>query len=181
MQGPKSKTDQFVCLPCRMRSNAWKLICRSCSLVRSEVIEEMLALITSEPPEESDEKTRFKYANIACELLTSDIVAINDALVSKEAVLNKLYNFVNTDNPLNPLLASFYSKTMGLLFSKRTDLMFEFLKTKEDFVTLLLNHLDTSAIMDLLLKLVTNVDNIELRTVVVQVGSNKFDPNDKYS
>lgn len=129
----------------------------------------MLLLITTEPPEDVEEKTRFKYANLACELLTSDVVTINDALVSNETVLNKLYNFINTDNTLNPLLASFYSKTMSLLFSKKTDIMFEFLKTKEDFVTLLLKHLNTSAIMDLLLKLVTNVDNTELRIVVVKV------------
>lgn len=62
-----------------------------------------------------------RYSNRSCELLTFDIAQINDALASNEAALNKLYNFLNTGKNLNPLLASFFSKTMGLLIIKKTE------------------------------------------------------------
>lgn len=115
-----------------------------------------------------NEKIRFKYANIACEILTCDVGAVSDALVSNETLLNKLYYFIEPEKELNPLLASFYSKLMGLLFAKRTEIVFESYKNK-DFIGLLINHIQTSAIMDLILKLIINVDNIDLRVAIVKV------------
>lgn len=137
-------------------------------LSRAEIMDEMVNLIIQEPLEDVDEKVRYKYPNIACEILTSDVAQINDALASDEALLNKLYSFLDTEKPLNPLLASFFSKTIGLLISRKTEAIFEFLKTKEDFISLVLNHLETSAIMDLLLRLVTCIENNELRSAVVK-------------
>ncbi|KFM73186.1 Serine/threonine-protein phosphatase 6 regulatory subunit 3, partial [Stegodyphus mimosarum] len=136
-------------------------------LVRPEIMDEMVSLITQEPSDEGDEKLRYRYSNRACELLTFDIAQINDALANDEALLLKLYNFLNTEKPLNPLLASFFSKTMGLLIAKRTDLIFNFLKDK-DFITLILNHLDTSAVMDLLLRFITSIENNDMRNTVIK-------------
>lgn len=33
----------------------------------------------------------------------------------------KLYSFIDTDQPLNPLLASFFSKTIGVLVARKSD------------------------------------------------------------
>ncbi|XP_023212352.1 serine/threonine-protein phosphatase 6 regulatory subunit 3-like [Centruroides sculpturatus] len=90
-------------------------------LSRSEIMDEMVTLIIQEPPEDLDEKSRYKYPNIACEILTVDVTQINDALSSDESLLNKLYSFLDTEKPLNPLLASFFSKIIGLLISRKTD------------------------------------------------------------
>lgn len=139
-----------------------------CSLTQQSVLEELVSLVVTEPSIDVNEKVRFKYANLACEILTSDVAAINDALVSNEDLLNKLYNFIENQNCLNPLLASFFSKTVGMLFSKRTEKMFEFLKTK-DFINSLVKHIETSAIMDLLLKLYIHVDTNDSRTTVANV------------
>lgn len=136
-------------------------------LVQPDILSEMVTLITEEPSEEGDERLRYRYSNRACELLTFDIAQINDALANDEAVLNKLYNFLNTEKPLNPLLSSFFSKTVGLLISKKTESIFNFLKDK-DFITLALNHLDTSAVMDLLLRFVTSIENNEMRSIVIK-------------
>jgi len=38
-----------------------------------------------------------------------------------EALLAKLYSFIDTDQPLNPLLASFFSKTIGVLVARKSD------------------------------------------------------------
>lgn len=135
-------------------------------LVHPEIMKEMVDLVISEPSEELDEKFRYKYSNIASELLTSDVPQITESLASDKILLNKLYSFLETDRPLNPLLASFFSKTYGILISRKTEVTFEFLQTK-DFVNQIMGHLKTSAIMDLLLRLVTCPENSELRLEIL--------------
>lgn len=62
-----------------------------------------------------------RYPSVACEILTSDVPQINDALGADEALLNRLYGFLQSGDSLNPLLASFFSKVMGVLISRKTD------------------------------------------------------------
>ncbi|XP_054275975.1 serine/threonine-protein phosphatase 6 regulatory subunit 3-like [Macrosteles quadrilineatus] len=143
-------------------------------LVKPEVLFELVTLIVTEPPEELPEAERYKHSNIACELLTTDIPSFTENLVKDATLLAKLYSFLETDPPLNPLLASFFSRTMGVLVARRTEQnwysyqftclqVLEFLKTKEGSVSMLLKHLGTSAIMDLTLKLVTQVEGDEMK------------------
>lgn len=84
-------------------------------------MDELVNLISKEPSIELDEKIRFKYPNIACELLTCDVPALNERLASNEVLLDKLYMFLECDPPLNPLLASYFSKVMGALIAKKTE------------------------------------------------------------
>lgn len=84
-------------------------------------MEELVTLTCIEPPADIDERTRFKYPNIACELLTCDVPALNERLAGDEALLAKLYMFLDSEPPLNPLLASFFSKIMGVLIAKKTE------------------------------------------------------------
>lgn len=62
-----------------------------------------------------------RYPNIACEILTSDVPQINEALVRSETLMAKLLGYLEAEPPLNPLLASFFSKTAGILVSRRAD------------------------------------------------------------
>lgn len=62
-----------------------------------------------------------RFPNIACELLTSDVSLINDKLGGDESLLETLYHFLEQDPPLNPLLASFFSKTIGNLIARKTE------------------------------------------------------------
>ena len=48
--------------------------------------------------------------------------------------------------------------------------MIDFLKVKEDFVQHLIKHMGTSAIMDLLLRLITCIDSQETRVKCVNVS-----------
>nr|CAD7424679.1 unnamed protein product [Timema monikensis] len=91
------------------------------SLIRADVMEELVLLTTLEPPEDVEERLRYKYPNIACELMTCDVPAINERLARDEALLGKLYAFLDSDKPLNPLLASFFSKTIGVLVARRSE------------------------------------------------------------
>nr|XP_003708528.1 PREDICTED: serine/threonine-protein phosphatase 6 regulatory subunit 3 isoform X1 [Megachile rotundata]XP_012152984.1 PREDICTED: serine/threonine-protein phosphatase 6 regulatory subunit 3 isoform X1 [Megachile rotundata] len=143
-------------------------------LTRSDVMEELVTLTTKEPSTEIEERWRYKYPNVACELLTCDVPTLNEKLADDDTLLAKLYSFIDTDQPLNPLLASFFSKTIGVLVARKTDQnwysyqytclkVLDFLKSRQTCVDLLLHHLETSAIMDLVLKLVTQVEDTDMR------------------
>uniref|UniRef100_A0A4X2K5V9 Protein phosphatase 6 regulatory subunit 1 n=1 Tax=Vombatus ursinus TaxID=29139 RepID=A0A4X2K5V9_VOMUR len=123
--------------------------------------------VTQEPPAAGDERLRYKYPSVSCEILTSDVPQINDALGEDEALLGRLYGFLQNTGPLNPLLASFFSKVMGVLINRKTGQIVSFLRNKADFVPLLLHHIGTSAIMDLLLRLLTCVEQPPLRREVL--------------
>jgi len=146
------------------------------------------------PSEELDESIRFKYASISCELLTCDNAQMNDALVNTEELMEKLYSFLSSSPNLNPLLASYFSKVFGCLITRRTDAVIKqiiysflfvalrwssniyfcffkllsFLDKKSDFLSLILQHINTSSIMDIILRLITTVDSIDSRNKVLE-------------
>ncbi|KAI4791752.1 hypothetical protein KUCAC02_033815 [Chaenocephalus aceratus] len=136
-------------------------------LSQDHCMQELVSLITTEPPADLEERSRFKFPNIACELLTSDVSLINDKLGADESLLEVLYHFLEQDPPLNPLLASFFSKTIGNLIARKTEQVITFLKKKEGFIGLVLKHIDASAMMDLLLRLISCVEPAPLRQEVL--------------
>ncbi|KAM5173083.1 serine/threonine-protein phosphatase 6 regulatory subunit 2 isoform 1-T2 [Mantella aurantiaca] len=136
-------------------------------LCQAPCMEQLVQLITQQPPEDMEEKVRFKYPNIACELLTCDVPQINDKLGEDENLLDILFDFLRQEPPLNPLLASFFSKTIGNLIARKTEQVIGFLRKKEQFLTLVLDHIGTSAMMDLLLRLISCVEPAPLRQEVL--------------
>ncbi|XP_042322434.1 serine/threonine-protein phosphatase 6 regulatory subunit 2 isoform X2 [Sceloporus undulatus] len=136
-------------------------------LCQTPCMEQLVNFITHEPPLDMDEKLRFKYPNTACELLTSDVPQINDKLGEDEALLCILYDFLDHEPPLNPLLASFFSKTIGNLIARKTEQVIVFLRKKDQFIDLVLKHINTSAMMDLLLRLISCVEPAQLRQDVL--------------
>eukprot|EP00069_Balaena_mysticetus_P017962 bmy_11148T0 len=121
-------------------------------------MEELVSLVTQDPALDMEEKVHFKYPNTACELLPCDVPQISDWLGGDETLLNLLYDFLNREPPLSPLLASFFSKTIGSLVARRTEQVIVFLRKKDKFLSLVLKHIGTSALMDLLLHLVSCVE-----------------------
>lgn len=93
----------------------------SSSLLRADIMEELVTLITTEPTTDLPEKERYKQAHIACELLTSDMPVFNERLASDQIILSKLYAFLQNEHPLNPLLASFFSRTLGVLIARTSE------------------------------------------------------------
>jgi len=130
-------------------------------LTKQEILAELLDLILQEPPADLEERLRFKLPNIASEVITCDVPQINEKLSSDAGLLDKMYAFLEAPPPLNPLLTSFFSKAFGVLITRRPEQVIEYVKAKQGFVGLLLTHLATSAVMDLLLRLITCVEGTE--------------------
>ncbi|XP_040571818.1 serine/threonine-protein phosphatase 6 regulatory subunit 3 [Lepeophtheirus salmonis] len=137
-------------------------------LMTNEVLSELIGIIITEPSEELSDDVRFKLPHIASELLNCDIPEINDMLSSNTALLEHLYSFIEQDSPLNPLLSSFFSKAFGVLMKRSNGQnwyeyqvssikFYHFLKEK-NFINHLLKHIGTSAISDLVIKLITSAE-----------------------
>uniref|UniRef100_A0AAQ5XIZ6 Protein phosphatase 6, regulatory subunit 3 n=1 Tax=Amphiprion ocellaris TaxID=80972 RepID=A0AAQ5XIZ6_AMPOC len=136
-------------------------------LLRPQCMEDLVTFITQEPSTDVEEKVKYKYPNISCELLTSDVSQINDRLGEDEKLLMKLYGFLQNEPPLNPLLASFFSKVLSILIGRKPEQIVDFLRKQEDFVDLMIKHIGTSAIMDLLLRMLTCIEPQQLRQDVL--------------
>lgn len=142
-------------------------------ITRADILNQLVGFVTEEPSEELEEHEKYRRPNLACEVLTTDIPILNERL-SDKALLTKLYSFLEGEPPLNPLLASFFSRTLSMLICRKADQhwysyqftclqVLDFLKTKENSLNLLLKHLDTSAIMDFTFKLITQIEGNEMQ------------------
>ena len=84
---------------------------------------ELLTLADLDVKSIPDREIRYRYANTACELLISDCPPITDKLASEDRYRDQIYAFLQSDAPFNPLLASFISKTMGILIARKSDMV----------------------------------------------------------
>lgn len=88
------------------------------SLTKPEILAELISLILEEPPKEVELSTQYRHANIASEVLTSELSMLSNQLSMDVAQMNRICDFVKKDPPLNPLLASYFSKTIGMLLEQ---------------------------------------------------------------
>ncbi|XP_045485308.1 serine/threonine-protein phosphatase 6 regulatory subunit 3-B [Pieris rapae] len=128
-------------------------------LTRPEILTELIALITEEPSKDVELTTQYRHSNIACEVLTSQLSGLMSSLCIDVKQMNRLCDFLNRDPPLNPLLASYFSRTIETLL-KRSPMQdsylhqilcfraLDFFKARKDFLPNLLRHIATSAIAD---------------------------------
>lgn len=146
---------------------------------RPEIIDELVSLITTEPPADVPENVRFKYSNTACEILTSEVPVLIERLVCSRSTLDKFLDFLEQDPPLNPLLMSFCSKTFGMLLTKKSDQdwfsyqcvclqMLEFIKSRPHFLNTIYKHMNSPVIVDLLYQIITSIEGDELRNSLFQ-------------
>uniref|UniRef100_A0A6M2DRT2 Putative sap family cell cycle dependent phosphatase-associated protein n=1 Tax=Xenopsylla cheopis TaxID=163159 RepID=A0A6M2DRT2_XENCH len=147
-------------------------------LLRPHVLEQLVTLIITEPDSALEENYRYRHSNTACEILTCDLPALNERLSADTTLLQTLYSFIKQEPPLNPLLCSFFSKTLAMLITRHNEQnwysyqfsclqVIEFLKSQTDCLSTLLKHMATPAIMDLLFKLISQVEGNDMRTTVI--------------
>ncbi|KAJ3000160.1 hypothetical protein HDV02_000443 [Globomyces sp. JEL0801] len=94
------------------------------------------------------------YPYIASEVFGCEVMAIIDALFANKDILAQFWTFLDSPAPLNPIHASYFTKINGVLLSKKTGQMMEFLKETESTSARLLNNLSCHAITDLILKII---------------------------
>jgi len=123
-------------------------------LAEPDVIRTLLEYVVNEPSDDLDERQRFKYPNIASEVLTSECWPIMDAICQPDA-LELLWSTLDRPQPLNPLLASFFTKVIIMLLNKEVEMITKYLMDRPEITDKLISHLATPAIMDVILKMTT--------------------------
>ena len=91
------------------------------SLAQPEILSELISLITTEPPKDVDEATRFKLPHVASEILSCEVPQMSYAISQDDALLEKLFAFMELEAPLNPLLASYFSKAFSVILTRKSE------------------------------------------------------------
>ncbi|KAJ2950850.1 hypothetical protein O0L34_g5208 [Tuta absoluta] len=153
-------------------------------LTKPEVLAELITLITEEPPKNVELTSQYRHASIACEVLTSQLSTLADRLSLDTVQMNRLCDFINKEPPLNPLLASYFSKTVEMLLerSPKQDWylyhivclrVLDFFRSRRDFLPNLLRHVATSAIADTF-KALLRLDDLFNKLVMEWLDEHQF-------
>ncbi|KAF2674284.1 SAPS-domain-containing protein [Microthyrium microscopicum] len=105
--------------------------------------------------ESKEERQRLKYAYVACEVLSSDVWSIAEALLENRESLRRFWHYIKRDAPLDGIQASYFTKVNESLLDKKTEEMLDFFKSVDGVVADMLRHVDCPVIMDLLLKIIS--------------------------
>ncbi|CAG8472708.1 1665_t:CDS:10 [Paraglomus occultum] len=132
-----------------------------------------------------DDKQNFKYPYIACEVLCCEIWEICEAIMENIDLLASFWQLLDRPPPLNQLQASYFMKVNAILLQRKTSEMVKFIESIPGVVHSMLSHMETSAIMDLLLKLISMEEYTEGAGIVDWLDSeglieslvSKLDPN----
>jgi len=123
-------------------------------LSREDVVQELITLVTKDPEGSPDDRLRFKYANTASEVLTSDTPAIMEVICQTES-LDLIWGILDLPAPLNPLMASYFTKLIFMLLNKRCEQVTAYIYSHPSVFNKMISHLGTSAVMDVLRRMTT--------------------------
>lgn len=131
-------------------------------ITQNDNVKELLHLVIDTPNDDVDDSLKYKYMNIACEIIILDVDALLEKIACDVENLDIIWSFLDNPSPLNPLMASFFSKVLTMLICRKSQQTFDYLKS-HDAVNRLIVHIDISAIMELFIKIVTVVEQSEIR------------------
>lgn len=108
-----------------------------------------------ESEQERKEAQRKKYAYVSCEVLSSEVWSITEAVLDQREALQEFWQYLHRPAPLDPLQAGYFTKVNEALLDKKTEEMLAFFKSLDGIVPAMLQHVDCPMVMDLLLKIIS--------------------------
>ncbi|KAK6441439.1 sporulation-induced protein, partial [Oleoguttula sp. CCFEE 5521] len=108
-----------------------------------------------ETEHDKQEAQRKKFAYVACEVLSSEVWSITEAVLEHRAHLKEFWQYMHRPAPLDPLQAGYFTKVNEALLDKKTEDMLTFIKSLDGIVPAMLQHVDCPMVMDLLLKIIS--------------------------
>jgi serine/threonine-protein phosphatase 6 regulatory subunit 3 len=119
------------------------------------VVEKLVSYMIDPPPPDADARREFKYPYLACEIFCCEIDAVFQALVDDDcALFARVMSFLDPPGPLNPMLASYFSKTVGCVVARRRSETTAFFQSRPEYVDKLVDRVATLAVAEVLLRLV---------------------------
>jgi len=145
-------------------------------LTKTETLEKLIHFISTEPEDIADPRRRLKYPFLSCEVLCSEVWRISESIYENPFLLDKLYGFLDLPPPLNPLLATYVCRVASVLLQRKIPQTIKYLKQKEGMIDKFIQHLGSSAVMDLMLKLIACEDTSEGKGVLEWLCSENLIP-----
>lgn len=108
-----------------------------------------------EGEESKEEKQRLKYAYVSCEILSSEVWSIAEAVLENRPALVKFWAYLKTDQPIDAVQAGYFTKVIESLLDKKLEEMLDLFKALDDIVPDMLKHVECPCVMDLLLKIIS--------------------------
>lgn len=108
-----------------------------------------------ETEQEAQEAKRKKYAYVSCEVLSSEVWSIAEAILDQPDSLREFWQYMHRPAPLDPLQAGYFTKVNEALLDKKTAEMLTFFKSLDGILPAMLQHVDCPMVMDLLLKVIS--------------------------
>ncbi|OAL53950.1 SAPS-domain-containing protein [Pyrenochaeta sp. DS3sAY3a] len=105
--------------------------------------------------ESKEERQRMKYAYVSCEILSSEVWSISEAVLENQETLRQFWAYIKQPAPLDPVQAGYFTKVNESLLDRKMEEMLDFFKSLDNVVTDMLQHVDCPVIMDLLLKIIS--------------------------
>lgn len=105
--------------------------------------------------ESKEERQRMKYAYVSCEILSSEVWSISEAVLDNQDTLRHFWAYIKQPAPLDPVQAGYFTKVNESLLDRKMEEMLDFFKSLDSVVTDMLQHVDCPVIMDLLLKIIS--------------------------
>ncbi|CCJ28932.1 unnamed protein product, partial [Pneumocystis jirovecii] len=102
-----------------------------------------------------DDMAKQKYSQMACEILSCEMWSIYETIMENKTLLYHFWGFLEKPAPLDPLQASYFFRVNEQFLEKKTDDMILFIQSIPNVMSKMLRHIETSAIMDLLLKMIS--------------------------
>ncbi|KAJ1975144.1 sporulation-induced protein, partial [Dimargaris xerosporica] len=96
-----------------------------------------------------------RYTYLASEVLSVEKTPFAAVVAGHPNLINQLWGYLRRPSPLGFLQASYFSRVMCAFLQQEPLRMLEYIKAQRDVVPQFLAHIETSAITDLLLKLVS--------------------------
>lgn len=102
--------------------------------------------------------------------MSSEVWSIAEALIENKDLLGEFWTYLDRPPPLNPLQAAYFNKVNEQLLDKKTEEMISLIQGIPDIIRKILKHVETSAIMDLLMKIMS-MEKSEAGSGVVDVSN----------
>jgi len=121
-------------------------------LIQKNIMNELIHHIITLPNDNN-----FRNANIVSELLSGDFQRIQESLLEKDN-LDLLYSFLTTNNnsQLNPILVSYFSRIINTLIIRKPSEIINYFKSRDTFKNDFFNHLNSTSIIDILYRLISD-------------------------
>jgi SIT4-associating protein SAP185/190 len=96
-----------------------------------------------------------KYAYVSCEILSSEVWSISEAVLENQDTLRQFWAYIKQPAPLDPVQAGYFTKVNESLLDRKMEEMLDFFRSLDNVVSDMLQHVDCPVIMDLLLKIIS--------------------------